>query len=190
MPTSANKRCGLVLRPIVPCVKLRPHPAAAPAAACKTAIAAKSRVIDSSANAAAAIAKLNATASRPRVRLKRRAKYRLLVTAPTKKSVTKPPACWGSSPYLDMSVPTHTGSATKSTMPAQCATVKAAIPVLLSVLTMPLSPQFVAQMGWASAIIDSPMILWCCCLSPPVISISPRRPEFSTTIRQRSQRRA
>src|SRR3954468_24804707 len=36
-----------------------------------------------------------------------------------------------------MSVPTHTGSATRSTMPAQCATINAARPPRLSVVLMP-----------------------------------------------------
>src|SRR5436309_12203876 len=130
MPTSAKSRCGWPLRAMVPCVTLKALPAATPHSACSAASTPKSAVVDAMPKPSAAAPKPSVATSRSFRRLKRGASTRLAHTAPTRKSVASRPACRASKRYCAINALTHTGSATRSTMPAQCATIKAARPRL------------------------------------------------------------
>ena len=134
MPTMANRRWGLALWAIVPWVKLNAQPTAAPATAMQDGERRevgdeRRRKEGEQADREAGDggdARIDAIESRRR--------NRLLTTAPTRNSVARPPACARSNRYCAISAPTHTGRATRSTMPAQWAIISAMRPGQLSVL--------------------------------------------------------
>ena len=100
--TTANSRCGLALRPMLPWVKVRAQPVPRPATACSAIntprLCAWTGCRLARANATDASAKPMAVAARRGRRFKRGAHNPLASTTPSRNTVTVMPACGGLKP--------------------------------------------------------------------------------------------